>query len=263
MSVASPELPSPVRSLEAAEQDLKAHGLAIVDGVLQGETLKAARDALYRVAAQDVRHGRVEEGIRTDLGVQRVWNLPSRDPVFCDLVEHPAALQLVKSALDWPVLLSNFSGNITGPGTGEMMMHADQGAFPGIWTKPYVVNIVWCLDDFTEANGGTRIVPGSHLQNRQPGADDANSATVALEAKAGAMVAVDGRLWHKTGANRTADERRAGLFAVYSLPMFLPQENWWLSLDPSVRQFGSDTLLRLLGFKGDYFYGRVNGRPVG
>jgi hypothetical protein len=45
--------------------------------------------------------------------------------------------------------------------------------------------------------------------------------------------------------------------------MYLPQENWWLSLDPSVRQFGSDTLLQLLGFKGDYFYGRVNGRPVG
>jgi ectoine hydroxylase-related dioxygenase (phytanoyl-CoA dioxygenase family) len=256
-------LPEATCDLAQAENDLKAHGLAIVDGALDDATLRTVRDALYRVAEQDLSRGRIEEAVRTDEGVQRVWNLPSRDPVFCDLVEHPAALRLVRSGLGWPVLLSNISGNITAPGSGEMMLHADQGAFPGIWDRAFVVNIVWCLDDFTEANGGTRLALGSHLQNRSPGPQEADTPTVALAAKAGSMVAVDGRVWHKTGANVTADQRRAGVFAVYSLPMFLPQENWWLSLDPSVRQFGSETLLTLLGFKGDYFYGRVNGRPVG
>jgi ectoine hydroxylase-related dioxygenase (phytanoyl-CoA dioxygenase family) len=257
------DLPAPTRDLDQAERDLRADGLAIVEGVLDRATLKLAHETFYGAAQEDVRSGRIEAAIRTDQGAQRVWNLPSRAPVFCDLAEHPAALRLVKAALGWPVLLSNFSGNITGPGSGEMMLHADQGAFPGVWTGPYVINIAWCLDDFTEANGATRIVPRSHLENRQSSPDDATVPTVPLIAKAGAMVAIDGRLWHKTGANTTKDQRRAGLFAVYTLPMFLPQENWWLSLDPAVRQFGSDTLLRLLGFKGDYHYGRVNGRPVG
>jgi hypothetical protein len=159
--------PPPTRDLDQAEQDLKTHGLAIVEGVLQGEELKVARDTLYRVAEQDVLRGRVEEAVNSDKGSQRIWNLPSRDPVFCDLVEHPVALRLVKSALGWPVLLSNISANITEPGSGEMMLHADQGAFPGPWDRPHVINIAWCLDDFTEENGATRVVLGSHLENRQ------------------------------------------------------------------------------------------------
>jgi ectoine hydroxylase-related dioxygenase (phytanoyl-CoA dioxygenase family) len=255
--------PGPTRDLDQAERDLKAHGLAIVEGVLEGDEFKAVREATYRVAEQDVRRGRIEAPVNSDLGAQRIWNLPSRDPVFCDLAEHPAALRLAKSALGWPMLLSNISANITGPGTGEMMMHADQGAFPGPWDRPHVINIAWCLDDFTEANGATRVVLGSHLLNRQATREEWDAPTAPLIAKAGAMVAVDGRLWNKTGANTTKDQRRAGIFAVYTLPMYLPQELWWLSLDPAVRQFGSDTLLTLLGFKGDYFYGRVNGRPVG
>ena len=31
-----------------------------------------------------------------------------------------------------------------------------------------VCNTMWALTDFTEANGATRIVPGSHLMGRQP-----------------------------------------------------------------------------------------------
>jgi ectoine hydroxylase-related dioxygenase (phytanoyl-CoA dioxygenase family) len=257
--------PQPTRDLERALADLDVHGACIVVDALDADLLKEVHTALYRAAESDRKRGwRQDYQYGADDHVnQRIWNLPSRDPVFCDLVEHPAALRLAKSALGWPMLLSNISANITGPGTGEMMMHADQGAFPGPWDRPHVINIAWCLDDFTEANGATRVVLGSHLLNRQATREEWDAPTAPLIAKAGAMVAVDGRLWHKTGANTTKDQRRAGIFAVYTLPMYLPQELWWLSLDPAVRQFGSDTLLTLLGFKGDYFYGRVNGRPVG
>jgi ectoine hydroxylase-related dioxygenase (phytanoyl-CoA dioxygenase family) len=257
-------LPEPTQDLGRAESDLSVHGLAIIDNVLDARALQRARETTYRLADDDVRRGRVEEAIKSDQGNQRIWNLPSRDPIFCDLAEHPVALRLVKSALGWPVLLSNISANITGPGTKEMMLHADQGAYPGPWIRPHVVNIVWCLDDFTDVNGATRIMPGSHLITRDMNPDqDASIPTVPIEAKAGAMLALDGRLWHKTGSNVTRAVRRAGIFGVYSLPIYLPQENWCLSLNPSVRQFASDTLLQLFGLKGDGPYGRVNGRPVG
>jgi ectoine hydroxylase-related dioxygenase (phytanoyl-CoA dioxygenase family) len=257
-------IPVATRDLAQAVADLQAHGMAVVEDALDAETLRATRAALYRVAAQDVARGRQEVPVRSDGGTQRIWNLPSRDPIFCDLVEHPAALQLVRSALGWPILLSNLSANITGPGTGEMMLHADQGSYPQPWTRPHVVNITWCLDDFTEANGATRVLPGSHLISRELNPEaDASIPTVPVQARAGSLIAFDGRLWHKTGVNHTADQRRAGIFAVYCLPIYLPKENWFLSLDPSVRQFGSDTLLTLFGFKGAGPYGRVNGRPLG
>ena len=254
--------PAPTEDLDQAERDLKGHGVAVVHGMLDTDRLKEVRDTVYRLADQDVRRRQVGEPIYSDKGVQRIWNLPSRDPIFCDLAEHPAALRLVTSVLGWPVQLSNISCNITGPGSGEMILHADQQMHPTPWARAHVVNIIWCPDDFTEASGATRMVPGTQRSTAPPAPDDPIE-TVPLVAKAGAMIAVDGRVWHKTGINRTKEERRAGIFAVYQLPIFLPQENWWLSLDPAVRQFGSDTLLTLMGFKGDNAFGRVNGLPVG
>lgn len=164
----------------------------------------------------------------------------------------------IRTAPELPALLSNISANITGAGGGEMVLHADQLYMPQPWSGVQGVNVAWFLDDFTEENGATCVVPGSHLLNRAPGPDDQGADTVPLEGPAGTMAVVDGRIWHKTGFNRTTDGRRAGAFAWYTIPIYRPQENWFLSLDPSVRQFGSDELLTLLGYK-TIGLGLVNG----
>ncbi len=170
---------------------------------------------------------------------------------------------MVRAAIGWPALLSNLSANITSPGSGEMYLHADQSLSPLPWNRPHSVNIIWCLSDFTDAVGATRVVPGSHNFNRPANAEDQSLDTVAAEASAGSIIIMEGRMWHKTGPNRSGNTERLGVFGYYTLPIFLPQENWWLSLDPSVRQFGSDTLLQLLGFKESSPMGRVNGLPIG
>jgi ectoine hydroxylase-related dioxygenase (phytanoyl-CoA dioxygenase family) len=256
--------PAPTTDLDQARQDLASTGLCVLSDVLTGETLAAVRDALYRAADSDRRRGREVKfagDYPDDNTNQRVWNLPSRDPVFLDLVEHPLALMFVREAIGWPALLSNISANITGPGGGEMFLHADQTYMPQPWSGIQGVNVIWCVDDFTEENGATRVVPGSHQLNRAPTAEDQVVGTVPLEAPAGAMVVMEGRVWHKTGNNRTPDHTRAGIFGWYTLPIYLPQENWWLSLDPSIRQFGSDDLLVLFGYRVTAF-GKVNGASL-
>src|SRR5205814_5500066 len=140
-------------------------------------------EALDRAASEDRARG-WEQEFRLDYAHdetnQRVWNLLSRDPGFADLVEDPLALGLVKSTLGWPALLGNISANITGPGGGEMVLHADQIFVPEPWSAdPQGMNIAWCLDDFTEANGATRIVPGSHKLNRAPRPEEAAAETLA------------------------------------------------------------------------------------
>jgi hypothetical protein len=61
-----------------------------------------------------------------------------------------------------------------------------------------------------------------------------------------------------SGFNRTASSRRAGIFAFYTLPIYMPQENWFLSLNPAVRHYASETLLQLFGFRAARF-GRFYG----
>ena len=247
--------------LEAAQRDLAEVGIAVVTGALDADTLSTARAALYDAAARDRAEGReVRFGLdyQTDTTNQRVWNLPNRHPVFCAIAEHPVALSLVRTTIGWPALLSNISANITGPGGGEMVLHADQLYMPQPWSGVQGVNVLTCLDDFTEENGGTRVVPGSHELNRTPSGDDNAVDTIAIEAPAGSMVAVDGRIWHKTGNNRTAGARRAGVFAWYTIPIYRAQENWFLALDEHVVEHASDDLLVLLGYKA-MGLGLVNG----
>jgi ectoine hydroxylase-related dioxygenase (phytanoyl-CoA dioxygenase family) len=255
-------LPAPTTDLERAEADLREHGVCMVADALDADTVVKVRDALYRAAADDIARGRVVRfglDYEHDDTNQRVWALPSRDPVFCDLVEHDAALTLVRATVGWPALCSNISANITGPGGGEMVLHADQLYMPEPWSGLQGINIAWCVDDFAEETGATRIVPSSHRLNRTPTAEESVSApTIPLEAPAGTMIAFDGRVWHRTGNNTTADRRRAGIFAWYTGGIYRTQENWFLSLDPSVVRHASDDLLVLFGYKAQGL-GMVNG----
>jgi ectoine hydroxylase-related dioxygenase (phytanoyl-CoA dioxygenase family) len=79
-----------------------------------------------------------------------------------------------------------------------------------------------------------------------------------MQAPAGSVVVFESRLWHRTGHNATAAERRAGVFAWYTKPIYRTQENWFLALKPEIRQFASDEMLVLLGYKTQGL-GLVNG----
>ena len=185
----------------------------------------------------------------------------SRTGIRCSarLAEHPAALALVRGTLGWPALLSNISANITGPGGGEMVLHADQLYMPQPWSGIQGINVLWCLDDFTDENGATRYVPGSHERNRAPTAEDQGADTRRRSRRR----LVRWWRWRVGCGTRRATtarptERRAGVFAWYTTPIYRPQENWFLALDDQVVDTASDDLLVLLGYRA-IGLGLVNG----
>ena len=251
--------PSPVADLEQGLAQLEEHGACIITDALAPELLDDLHRAIYRAAHTDRRYG-LEQAYqygKDDHVNQRIWNLPSHDPVFCELAEHPLAIEVVRRTLGWPASLSSMSANITNGGGASMMLHTDQGYLPGPLTRPWVFNLVWCVDEFTAQNGATLIAPGSHRLNGASLSEEAVRRMIPTIAPAGSLLVLDGRLWHTNGVN-TCGVSRAAVFAVYTLPWLMPQENWSLSLNPSVRQFGSETLQTLFGFRPQVL-GRVNG----
>jgi ectoine hydroxylase-related dioxygenase (phytanoyl-CoA dioxygenase family) len=151
-------------------------------------------------------------------------------------------------------LLSNISGNISEPGGAQGMLHADQIFVPEPWSaQPQGINVAWCLDDFTAVNGATQVVVGSHRWNRGPTEADLEVPMVTVEAPAGSVFAFESRVWHRTGANTSTNQTRAAVFPFYTRTIYRTQENWFLSLDPSVRRFASETMLTLLAFKSEGF----------
>ncbi len=81
------------------------------------------------------------------------------------------------------------------------------------------------LDDFTEENGATAIVPGSHRHLAMPSDNDKprDDAEVVTGVR-GSVVVAHGAYWHSARPNRT-DKPRSTLLAMYIRPCCLTQEN--------------------------------------
>lgn len=246
--------------LERAEADLAEHGYCLIEGALEPERLEALRTRLDEQAAAEIADGTdyvYENGCN-----QRVWTLLNKGEVFVELAQDPVVLSLIEHLLGHQCLLSNIDANITGPGGPPMFLHADQSFAPPPWHHCLVANCMWMLDDFTDENGATRIVPGSHKLLDGVDLSGPPPKTVAVEGPAGTAMVFDGRLWHQTGANRTADERRRGILAYYCGPYMRQQENWFVSLEPEVLAAATPLLRRLLGWENYLSLGMVDGMPL-
>lgn len=256
-------LPAPTRDLKRALRDLDEHGLCLVADAMSPAETQRVRERVLAVAREDVAAG---HGYDYDDGNQRVWALLNRGDEFVELVQRDFAIEVLTATLGRPVLLSNFSGNIAGPGGRIGGLHSDQFYVPPPWPDgPLAINVAWLPTDFTAENGATLVVPGSH--RRAPLAFDQlarerHPEAVPLEAPAGTAAILDGRLWHQTGENRTRSERRIGLFAYYVKPWLRTQEVWPVSLAADVRRRATPLLRELVGELQYATLGGVNGQPL-
>ena len=105
------------------------------------------------------------EGLHTT----RVYNLLVHGPTFQKIPVHPNVLPVVEGVLDPGLLISSLSSIAIGPDEQAQPVHADDQLIP--LTRPHIpiiCNTMWAITDFTEENGATRLVPGSHLRDEPP-----------------------------------------------------------------------------------------------
>lgn len=266
MSVAKANF-APAKDLDQARADLDARGYCVVPDVLSPSQVATLKGRLVEQAAGERARGVAFHDGGAALPNQRVWNLINKGKVFRDLMLHPVIESLMGHLLGSDFLLSSFTANIAHPGGEPMVLHTDQG-YVGFWTpQPVVANIAWMLDDFTDANGGTRLVPTSHLNRDatprssaftpdRPANMPTLEDTIGAEGKAGSILCFDGRIWHGTGANRTDNPRHA-LLSYHCRPFIRQQENPVLGLDPAIRAAERPALLNRLGFATWAGLGRV------
>lgn len=230
---------------------LRDQGFCIVPDVLERSRVAEVRQRLLAAAEASERRGVPTRMPALDPNACniRVFHLLELDGIFRDLIRHPQALALVRGLLGDDFLISNFTANIARPGSGSMALHSDQAlVVPEPWLAPWTMNIIWCLDDIHPDNGATRYLPGSH---RITGLDqvptDARSRLAAFTAPAGSIIAMDGRVWHTSGANITANEERALLFGYYSVDFLRSQVNWNVVLSQRVQRELDADMRRWLG----------------
>jgi len=177
----------------------------------------------------------------------RVYNLLAFGDLYVRIPVHEHVLPVVDGVLDPGCLISSLSSIAILPGETAQPIHADDQLIP--LPKPHpptVCNSMWALTDFTEANGATRLVPGSHLWDHSPEYGKPYD-TIPAEMPKGSVLIWHGSLWHGGGANNT-DERRVGIAMNYCAGYVRQQENQQLGLDRETVAGFSPRLRQLVGY---------------
>ena len=219
-------------------QKLQKDGFCVVKGALRPEQVGRAREALDRGADQmrQLTGSTHIEWLDPNASNVRVPNLPGVDRIFIDMLMDDDALAATRSLLGEHFIISNFSANNALPGSLPMRIHSDQAlGVPAPWLAPWAVNVIWCLDDVDQENGSTLYLPDSHeYQSFEDVPADAEQRMVSFEAPAGSFIVMDGRLWHSSGSNISADRQRRMCFAYYCCDFVRPQMNWTYSISPEL-----------------------------
>jgi ectoine hydroxylase-related dioxygenase (phytanoyl-CoA dioxygenase family) len=227
--------------LAAIERD----GYTVVEDVLSPAEVDAVLAEVARLeAALGIEFASNDfEGRRT----KRVYNLLVHGPLFEAIPVHPRVLPIVEGVLDSGCLVSSLSSIAIHPDETAQPIHADDQLLP--LPKPHVptvCNTMWALTDFTEANGATRIVPGSHTRDHSPIYGSEHESIPAVMRR-GSVLVWHGSLWHGGGANRS-DAVRVGIAMNYCAGWVRQQENQQLGIPREIARGFGPRLRELVGY---------------
>src|SRR5687768_7154061 len=242
--------------LEVELEQFERDGFVILENVLSPAEIAELTRA---VAPHDANRPMGRNEFEGELS-QRVYSLAGKGDVFLRVAEQPRVIALVERLLMPNFLLSTLQSIRLHPGETEQAWHTDDAFYfmPRPHRLPLAVSVIWAIEDFTEDNGATEVIVGSHRWGHEhPDAREYES--VMAEMPAGSAIVFDGALWHRGGANRSAGTRLA-ISPQYCQPWLRPQESQLLIVPPDAARGCTDRMRSMLGYSiHPPFIGQVDG----
>ena len=214
---------------------LSENGYLPLGSVMTSAQVEAFRSRLK--ALWEMEGEKAGSEVHQEEGSIRLSDLINKDPLFDFCYTHPRLLAAIRHILTSDFRVYSLNARAALPGEGLQALHMDWGPRSPEETDRlrngyfYVANSIWLLNDFTEDNGATRLVPGSHKWAQAPkdGMGDPREThpeEVLVKGKAGEVVVFNGHTWHSGTLNRT-DRFRRGMhmaFARRALPQQTDQK---------------------------------------
>ncbi len=228
---------------------LREHGYCIVQNVIPEDRVKSVCEDV--VAAQRRHNAQTERELEATrsrghrigvAGVGLLKQVVNETQSFANYLTDPRVYGVAESLFGDFVRISCTDCVVTHPGNDRGYWHADwpfnatnsthiKAPYPDVMMH---LASIWMLTPFTEENGATFVLPGSHQIPNNPAAGGMNEVDqdaphpgqIQATGSAGSVLLYDSRLWHAVAPNQS-DEIRVALIIRYA--------PWWLNLTPTIR----------------------------
>src|SRR5437667_6898833 len=198
-------------TMTQAEKDrLDRDGFLLLPDMLTAEQVTRFGARLDELLAEEGEDAGKE--VHQEAGTDRLANLVNKDAMFEVCYTHPRLLAAVAHIFRRDFRFNSLNSRSALPGQGHQGFHPDFGRAvePGEY---FVCNSAWLLDDFTETNGPTRVVPGSHRSGKLPKDEMADPREphpreIQVLAPAGSVFVFNSHVWHSGTRNNTDKPRR-------------------------------------------------------
>ena len=218
---------SPESKIDESLEELKRDGYTILRNIFsrdECETAKLKIDEIYKKQVEEFGGEKNLEYIN-DQNVARA--LFVYDDFFLKFLANDNILSILENSFGKKYILNLQNSPINKPYDSHYgsTWHRDLSYQHFVPSRPVAINVLICLNDFTEKNGGTHILPGSHRFEMFPSKNYINKNEKQIIASVGDAFIFDSLLFHRAGANNTDEERKL-LVHMFTLPFVKQQINY-------------------------------------
>lgn len=193
------------RSVESIVEEYHREGYVVVPGILSAEEVKLLRaDLEVAIEREKAFHGGTSY---VDYGMVLVCCTHARS--FVDILAHPGVMNVIEAVLSEGCIVYAYTSSSMPPGASNysFRVHVDcPRRIPGYETN---AGAIIALDDFTEENGATWILPGSHKRADKPTEGEFFAQAKRTLAPAGSVIFLHPLVWHSGGKNETQEWRHS------------------------------------------------------
>ena len=191
---------------------------------------------------------------------KRLTNLATLSETFRkELLDHDTVHAIAKKVYKEPsgsYWMTSAQAIEIGPGSPRQPLHRDlENMYPFLEMGPagpeISLNFLIAVTDFTEDNGATRVLPGSHLwkdysDRGQP------EMTIPAIMKSGDVLCIGGKIVHGGGANSTKNEYRRGVAFTFQPGFLTPEEAYPFMVPMELAKEMSPRAQQMIGFRSQY-----------
>lgn len=191
--------------LDAFAQAIDINGYAIVEGVFSPEFINELKPQLEQAIAKEASfHG---SNSYKDYGM--LVACPLYGGAFLEVANSQPLMAPFNHMLQETCIIYVYTSSSMPPNATNYSarIHVDRPHYIPGYTE--ALGCLILLDDFTEENGATWVLPGSHTQKEQPDEVFFYKNAERIIAPAGSVFYFHLRLWHAGGQNNTNNWRHA------------------------------------------------------